>query len=318
MTMNKNEMKYASVDTSLWFFYALNKYLQYTKDYSIAKPDTELFKRATWIIEKYIKGTDFNISMDASDSLMYAGFPGTQLTWMDNKVEGLPLTPRIGKPVEVNALWYNAIRTMQDIAEKNKDSKMSDSYKNLADKIYKSFNEHFWNEEAGCLYDFFDGAYKDMDIRPNQIMAISLPYTLIDDHKKREKIMNVVIKELYTSFGLRTLSNRSTAFKATYDGNQTTRDRATHQGTVWPWTVGHFVSAYIKTYGRAKESLQFIDTVYEPVFEHLKTAGLGTISEMFDGDFPYTARGRISHSWAVAEILRSYFEDFLGENEKKD
>lgn len=316
MTMNGNEMRYASVDTSLWFFYALNKYLHYTNDYDIAKPDSELFKRSTWIIDRYIKGTDFNIHMD-SDGLIYAGFPGTQLTWMDNKVDGLPLTPRVGKPVEVNALWYNAIRTMQNIAEKNKDSKMAASYKELADKVHKSFNESFWNPDTECLYDFFDGPYKDMDIRPNQIMALSLPYPLIDERQKREKIMNVLIKELYTSFGMRTLSNMSVNFKPRYEGNQAARDRAIHQGTVWAWTVGHFVTAYLKTYGREKESLQFIETVYEPVFEHLKTAGLGTISEMFDGDFPYTARGRISHAWAVAEVLRSYFEDYIGENGKE-
>jgi glycogen debranching enzyme len=188
---------------------------------------------------------------------------------------------------------------------------MSASYKELADKVYKSFNEKFWYADGGYLYDVIDGINNDSSVRPNQVMAISLPFPLIEEIAKKEKIMNAVIKELYTSFGMRTLSNMNVMFKQRYDGDQNARDAAAHQGTVWGFTVGHFVSAYFKTFGRGKESLEFIETVYEPFFEHLKNAGLSTVSEMFDGNFPYTARGRISHAWAVAELLRSYIEDYL-------
>jgi len=315
MTIDKNEIRYPSVDTSLWFFYAIYKYLEYTGDFDLVKKDSEFFKRLTWIIQKHIEGTDFNIHKD-KDDLLYSGFPGLQLTWMDTTVSGAPVTPRQGKPVEVNALWYNAIRTMQFITEKNGEAEMAKSYKELASRIHKSFNREFWNKEGGYLYDFIDQGYKDDSVRPNQILALSLPFSLIEDKEKAHKIMNTVIKELYTSFGLRTLSNMNVNFKSNYSGDEATRERAAHQGTVWGWTAGHFVTAYLKTYGKSRESVRFIETVYEPFFEHQKTAGLGSVSEMFDGNFPYNARGRISHAWAVAEIVRSYFEDFMDENGK--
>ncbi|MEI7542831.1 MAG: amylo-alpha-1,6-glucosidase [bacterium] len=315
MTMNKNDIKYTSVDTTLWFFYALYKYLEYTKDYALVDKNGDFFKRLTWIIQKHVEGTDYNIHMD-DDGLLYAGYQGLQLTWMDTKVGGTTPTARQGKAVEVNALWYNAIKIMEYITIHNNETEMANGYKEMAEKIYKSFNEKFWNEEDGSLYDCLENGNKDASIRPNQIMAISLPFVLIDDADKKEMIMNSIIKELYTSFGLRTLSNMNNNFKARYDGNQATRDAAAHQGTVWAWTIGHFVTAYLKTFGKGKDSLAFIETVYEPIFEHLKTAGLGTVSEMFDGNFPYNARGRTSHAWAVAELLRSYLEDYLDLNAK--
>ncbi len=312
MTINKNDIKYASADTTLWFFFALYKYLVYTKDFSLVDKGGEFFKRLTWIIQKHVEGTDFNIHM-ADDSLLYAGYPGLQLTWMDTKVGA---TARQGKAVEINALWYNAIKIMEFICKNNSEPQMAESYGAMAKKVYDSFNEKFWDEEAGCLYDCIENGHKDASVRPNQVLAISLPFMLIEDENKREMIMNTVIKELYTSFGLRTLSNMNPNFKARYDGNQGARDSAAHQGTVWAWTTGHFVTAYLKTYGTGKESMDFIETVYEPIFEHLKNAGLGTVSEMFDGNFPYNARGRISHAWAVAELLRSYIEDYTAVNEK--
>lgn len=315
MTINKNDMKYTSVDTTLWFFYALYKYLEYTKDFELVNKDGEFFKRLTWIIQKHVEGTDFNIHM-ADDGLLYAGYQGLQLTWMDTKVGGTTPTARQGKAVEVNALWYNAVKTMEYISMNNNTPDMAKGYTEMADKIYKSFNEKFWNEEDGALYDYIENGNKDASIRPNQIMSISLPFMLIDDPDKRELIMDSIIKELYTSFGLRTLSSMNNNFKARYDGNQGARDAAAHQGTVWAWTIGHFVTAYLKTFGKGKDSIDFIETVYEPIFEHLKTAGLGTVSEMFDGNFPYNARGRISHAWAVAELLRSYLEDYIDVNEK--
>ncbi|MCE5300264.1 MAG: glycogen debranching protein, partial [Spirochaetia bacterium] len=316
MTINHNDIKYQSVDTTLWFFYALYKYLEYTKDFSLVHKDGEFFKRLTWIIQKHVEGTDFNIHL-ADDSLLYAGYPGLQLTWMDSGVGGNASTSRQGKAVEVNALWYNAVRTMEYITEANGEAAMSKGYGEMAARIYASFNEKFWDEENGCLYDCLENGFKDNTIRPNQVLAISLPFTLIEDKNRRENIMSTVIKELYTSFGLRTLSNMNSNFKARYDGSQGARDQAMHQGTVWAWTVGHFVTAYFRTYGYGRESMDFIETVYEPVFEHLKTAGLGTVSEMFDGNFPYNARGRISHAWAVAEILRSYLEDYAQINGKE-
>ncbi len=313
MTFNKNEIKYFSADSALWYFYALYKYLLYTDDFEIVKENSEVLKRLSFIIHKYINSTNYNIYMDKNDFLIYAGFSENPLTWMDSKLSnGMIVTPRIGKTVEINALWYNAIRIMQFISEKNKNKEWAKAYKELADNIYKSFNEKFWDDEAGCLFDFFDGDYRDKDIRLNQIFALSLPFELVDDKEKKEKIMNAVIKELYTSFGLRTLSNTNKNFKPKCEGDENLRLGAMHQGSVWPWAIGYFVNAYLRTFGRKQDSLQFIQTVFEPIFEHLKTAGLGTISEIFDGSFPYNARGRISHAWAVGEVIRSYFEDFLG------
>jgi glycogen debranching enzyme len=219
--------------------------------------------------------------------------------------------------VEINALWYNAIKIMQHICEKNSSKNMAEEYNNFAERIYKSFNEKFWDDEDGYLYDIIDGDMKDKSIRPNQIFAISLPFELIRDVEKKQKIMNAVIKDLYTSFGLRTLSYMSTSYKPSYSGGPASQIMATHQGTVWGWLIGPFVTAYLRTYGHSKEILTFIETIYEPFFEHLKTAGLGSISEMFDGNSPYHAKGRISHALAVAEIIRSYFEDYLSNNEKK-
>jgi predicted glycogen debranching enzyme len=316
MTINKREIKYTSVDTTLWFFFALYKYLEYTKDYALIDRNGDFFKRLTFIIQKHVEGTDFNIHM-TDDGLLYAGYPGLQLTWMDTKVGGTTPTARQGKAVEVNALWYNTLKIMEYICGHNGESGMAADYAKMAGKTYDSFNDKFWDEEEDCLYDCIEDSFKDNSVRPNQILAISLPFMLINDPEKREKIMNTIIKELYTSFGLRTLSNMNSNFKSRYDGSQGSRDSAAHQGTVWAWTTGHFVTAYLKTYGRGKDSIDFIETVYEPIFEHLKTAGLGTVSEMFDGNFPYNARGRISHAWAVAELLRSYLEDYSSVNEKE-
>ena len=315
MTFNKKEINYTSADTSLWYFYSLYKYLQYTGDFNFIKNE-EIFKKLAWIVHKYIEGTRYNIYMDKEDNLIYSAFNDIPLTWMDSKtVNGMPVTPRQGKTIEINALWHNAIRTMQFIAEKIHD-KSAVSYKDLADKIQKSFNEKFWNQENGCLFDFFDGNYKNTDVRLNQIFALSLPFELITDNEKKEKIMNVIIKELYTSFGLRSLSNMNVNFRPKCDGDLNARQMAMHQGSVWPWTIGFFVNAYFRVFGRKRDSMQFIQTVYDPIFEHIKTAGLGTVSELFDGSFPYTARGRISHAWTIGEILRSYFEDFIGANDR--
>ncbi|HDQ25991.1 MAG TPA: hypothetical protein ENN43_04515 [bacterium] len=313
MTIEGNETEYASVDTTLWFFYAVYKYLEYTKDFEMVKDGSEFFERLRSIIEKHKRGTDFNIKID-DDGLIYAGMPGIQLTWMDSRVNGAPVTPRIGKQVEVNALWFNAVMTMKYICEKNGNETGAAEYGELAQKIKTSFGLEFWDESQGYLYDTVEGGNRDDSVRPNQVLALSLPFELIDEPAKKQKILNTIIKELYTSFGLRTLSNENPSYKARYEGDQAARNRAVHQGTVWGWTIGHFVTAYLRTYGRSREHLSFIETAYEPFFEHLKTAGLGTVSEMFDGSFPYTARGRISHGWAVAEILRSYFEDYMQSN----
>jgi len=316
MTVSGKDMKYASADTTLWYFYALYKYLTYTNDYKFVSKGGEIFERLTFIIQKYSEGTDYKIYKD-EDDLIYAGGPGMALTWMDAMLNGVPITPRIGKVVEINALWYNAIRIMQHICEKNNLKDMAKGYKEFAERIYKSFNEKFWYEDGGYLYDYIDENFKDDSIRPNQLFAISLPFELISDTEKKQKMINTVIKDLYTSFGLRTLSYMSTSYKPTCSGDPGSQSRAMHQGTVWAWLIGPFVTAYLRTYGKTKEILSFVETVYEPFFEHTKNAGIGTISEMFDGNSPYNARGRVSHALAVAEIIRSYFEDYLLDNEKK-
>lgn len=316
MTAGKKDIKYASADTTLWFFYALYKYLIYTKDYKFVSKDSEIFERLIFIIKKYSEGTDYNIHKD-EDDLLYTGLSGMALTWMDAVINGIPVTPRTGKAVEINALWYNAVKIMQHICEKNNSRELAKGYMDLAGRIYRSFNEKFWYAEEGYLYDCLDGDLKDQSVRPNQIFVMSLPFELIEDNEKKEKIINTVIKDLYTSFGLRTLLYMSKLYKSTYSGGPNSQSSAMHQGTVWAWLIGPFITAYLRTFGKTKESLSFIKTVYEPFFEHTKNAGIGSISEMFDGNSPYNARGRISHALAVAEIIRSYFEDYISNNDKK-
>ena len=289
---------YNSVDAPLWFFWTLQQYAK-----AIGNPEKvwkDYGKKMKAILEGYRQGTGFNIHMEP-DGLIYAGIPGKALTWMDAVVFGKPVTPRIGKPVEINALWYNAIMFSLELAAISGDIAFVKAWKELADTIPASFQTAFWHEEKGILADFVDGEYKDWSVRPNMVFATSLPYSPVPE-ESRKRILSKIKQELLTPRGLRTLSPVSAAYKGTYWGNQAERDQAYHQGTVWPWLFGHFAEGYLKIHG--KSGLSFIRGYYQGFQQTLTEYGVGTISEIFDGDPPHTPRGAISQAWSVAELLR--------------
>jgi predicted glycogen debranching enzyme len=297
-TGSGSSTSFNSADTSLWFFWALQQYALFTK-----KKDAlwqEYGKKMKLILEGYRAGTHFNIQMQ-EDGLLYAGEPGKALTWMDAIVHGKPVTPRIGLAVEVNALWYNAIMFSLELARKANDKVFVRNWKKIAEMIPEEFVKNFWNESKGYLADYIDGEYKDWSVRPNMIFAASLPYSPVDE-EIRKQVLSVVRKELLTPRGIRTLTPKNPAYKSAYFGNQAERDLAYHQGTVWPWLLGHFVEGYLKLHG--KSGLSFIKQIYKG-FEPIMTEhGIGTISEIYDGDPPYNARGAISQAWSVAELIR--------------
>ncbi|WP_292387572.1 amylo-alpha-1,6-glucosidase [Methanosarcina sp. UBA5] len=298
---------YNTVDASLWFIHTVSRYFAYTKDF--------LFLSDVWdtvgdIIENYRKGTDFGIGMD-SDYLIRQG---PQLTWMDAKIGEQAVTPRAGKACEINALWYNALKTASNLGT-NLGKNIS-SYETLAAGVASNFENVFWNPETNCLFDlvYQDEAgneIKDPAIRPNQLFAVALPYTILSP-KKEKAIVDRVEKDLLTPFGLRTLSSNHPAYKGHYQGNAAARDAAYHNGTAWPWLLGAYVKAYRKVHNYSKESLEDMRSLLQGFDTHLETAGVGSISEVFDGDYPYSPGGCIAQAWSVAEILRAYVEDVLG------
>lgn len=298
---------YNTVDASLWFIHSVGRYFAYTKDF--------LFLSDVWdtvenIIENYRKGTDFGIGMD-SDYLIRQG---PQLTWMDAKIGEQAVTPRAGKACEINALWYNALKTASNLGTHL--GKNISSYETLAAGVASNFESVFWNPETNCLFDLVSqdeagNEVKDPSIRPNQIFAVALPYTSLSSEKEKA-IVEIVEKDLLTPFGLRTLSSDHPAYKGHYQGDAAARDAAYHNGTVWPWLLGAYVKAYRKVHNYSKESLEDMRALLLGFDTHLETAGIGTISEVFDGDYPYTPGGCIAQAWSVAEILRAYVEDVLG------
>jgi len=297
--------EYNTVDAALWFIYAAKKFLDYTDDLKFI--ELELYPVLAKIIRHYSGGTRYNIHTD-TDGLLYAGEKGSQITWMDAKIGNFIVTPRYGKPVEVNALWYNALRTMRELSGKLGYDGSAHRYSQMAEKVRKSFNDTFWNKAEGCLYDYVDGNYADDSIRPNQIFAISLPYQVLPEERAKS-VLNVVQRELLTPFGLRSLSPKHKNYIGTYSGDQYSRDIAYHQGTVWAWLLGPFITAYVNINGRSKETEGFInDLISEIINNHLNDAGLGYISEIFDGDPPHRPRGCIAQAWSVAEVLRAYVE----------
>ncbi len=294
-----SDSAYNSVDAPLWFFWTLQQYAEHTGD-----------KKAVWdaysrkmkmILDGFRKGTDFDIHM-MDNGLIWAGTQGHALTWMDAMVDGKAVTPRIGMPVEINALWYNAIMFSLELAEAAGDKKFIRQWKDIAETIPASFTSTFWDKSRGYLADYIgvDGA--DWSVRPNQIIAASLPYRAVGEEICLA-VVNVVQKELLTSRGLRTLSPKNINYKGIYFGNQPERDRAYHQGTVWPWLFGHFAEAYLRIHG--KEGVNYIDGIYKGFEDVMTEAGIGSISEVYDGDPPHLPGGTISQAWSVSELLRA-------------
>ena len=287
--------EYNTVDATLWYFEAVRSFAAYTGDYDFIRE--HLYARLVDIVTWHLRGTRYNIHVD-TDGLLYAGEPGVQLTWMDAKIGDLVITPRTGKPVEIQALWYNALRIMADLADRFGDDEDRAKYNAMADLAKLSFNALFWNPNADCLYDVVENGHRDASIRPNQIFAVSLPYSMLDDERSR-KVVEKVETELLTPVGLRSLSRNDPQYVPTYIGSPFERDSAYHQGTVWGWLIGPFVDAYRRV---------FPDRDVEPFLEgfrsHLTEAGIGQISEIFDAESPHKARGCTAQAWSVGEVLR--------------
>jgi len=300
-----NEPCYNTVDAPLWYFEAVNKYLNYTKDYDFVKEN--IYEGLKQIVYFYENGTKYDIRMD-DDFLITAGNEHTQLTWMDAKVGDWVVTPRHGKAVEINALWYNALRIMAVLSECYGEN--SKYYIDLAEKVKESFENKFWNEKKKCLYDCLTPNYKDDKVRPNQIMAVSLSYPVIEGERAK-CVVNKVYRELYTANGLRSLSPKCREYVGTYIGDQYRRDGAYHQGTVWAWPLGHFITAYLRVNNYSDKAKKDAMNFIESIKDHLKDACIGSISEIFDGDEPLIPRGCYAQAWSVAEVLRAYIEEGL-------
>jgi predicted glycogen debranching enzyme len=296
--------EYNTVDATLWYFEAVRAYHTATGDDALLR---DLFSVLQEIIEWHERGTRYNIRMDPDDGLLYAGESGVQLTWMDAKVgdgstepaEVWVVTPRIGKPVEINALWYNALCSMADFARSLGES--ADGYEALAERARVGF-ARFWNEATGYCYDVLDGPKgDDPTLRPNQLFAVSLSHSPLTSQQQRA-VVDACARHLLTSHGLRSLAPDDPAYVGHYGGDQRQRDGAYHQGTVWSWLIGPFVSAHLRVYGDRELARTFL----QPLIHHLADHGLGSISEIFDGDPPFTPRGCIAQAWSVAELLRAW------------
>jgi glycogen debranching enzyme len=288
--------EYNNVDGTLWFFQAVDRYVRAAEDGPFLR---ELFPTLEAIIDWHLKGTRYGIKIDPADGLLAAGQPGVQLTWMDAKVGDWVVTTRIGKPVEVNALWFNAICLMAAWAREL--NRQASDYQRLAAQIGKSFRERYWYEAGGYLYDVIDGPHgDDVSLRPNQVFAVSLPFAPIYGSQAKA-VVDTVERELLTPVGLRSLARGDPNYAGAYSGDRWQRDRAYHQGTVWSWLIGPFVDAHLRVYHDKQRALQLI----QPLLRHMREeAGIGTISEIFDGDEPHRPRGCIAQAWSVAEVLR--------------
>ena len=292
--------QYNTADATLWMFEALDDYLQAKLDPDFA---CELFPILMGVIHAHAEGTRYGIHVDAADGLLHAGEPGSQLTWMDAKHGDQVFTPRNGKPVEINALWLNALDVGVRLAALARNAGEKRFCQDLLARASSSF-ARFWNPECACLYDVIDldgGSAHDASIRPNQILAVSLPYSALPPEQMRA-VVERCGRELLTSHGLRSLAPRDPGYIGRYEGDGAQRDAAYHMGTVWGWLLGPYVRAHYRVHGDARLAQSFL----EPMAQHLNGACLGTLSEIFDGDAPHSARGCFAQAWSVAEILRSW------------
>ena len=289
--------EYNTVDAALWYFESIRQYSESTQDSATLQ---KLFPVLAGMIDAHVKGTRYNIHVDPADGLLFAGGPGVQLTWMDAKIGDWVVTPRTGKPVEINALWINALETMAQFARLL--GMPGEGYEILAAKATKSFQE-FWNAERGCCYDVIDvpGIGNDGSLRPNQIFAVSLLGNLLAPEQQKS-VVDVCARHLLTSHGLRSLAPGEPGYIGHYGGSPPDRDSAYHQGTVWGWLLGPFALAHFRVRKDREAALRFL----EPLGRQIYASGLGTLSEIFDGDAPFAPRGCIAQAWTVAEVLRAW------------
>jgi predicted glycogen debranching enzyme len=289
---------YHTADATLWFFHAVGRYVDTTGDRDTLHLLLPVLED---IVQHHLRGTRFGIGVDAADGLLRQGEAGYQLTWMDAKVDGWVVTPRRGKAVEINALFYNALRLLESWLRLEDGVERAAPIAQYADRARESFNRRFWYEAGGHLYDVVDGEHgDDPACRPNQLLAISLTHPILDE-SRWAPVLEVVQRQLVTPFGLRTLSPEHPLYQRHYDGDLRARDAAYHQGTVWPWLMGPFVDAWLKVHPHERVAATALLGAFDG---HLSEAGIGTISEIFDAERPYLPRGCISQAWSVAETLR--------------
>jgi len=288
---------YNTVDATLWYFHAIDRYNQATGDEETLET---LFPVLDSIVDHYVRGTHFGIGIDPKDGLVRASAPGYQLTWMDAKVDGWVVTPRRGKPVEIQGLWYNALRLMAEWAQRL--GRPHERYVSLAGQTHRSFNERFWYEGGQHLYDVVDGEEgDDASLRPNQVFALSLRHPVLAEARWKP-VVDLVTERLLTPYGLRTLDPAHKDYHPRYEGNLRERDAAYHQGLVWAWLIGPFLDAWRRVYPDIGRARALLDGLLD---HHLKDGGVGSVSEIFDAEPPYTPRGCIAQAWSVAELLRS-------------
>jgi predicted glycogen debranching enzyme len=293
-----NEGLYHTADATLWFFHALDRYLCVSGD---RRTLIKLLPILRDVIDQHLQGTRFGIRMDRDDGLLHQGAPSYQLTWMDAKAGDWVVTPRRGKAVEINALWYNALRVMAGWLMRTNDVDGARQLEELAGRTYESFNRRFWNPQTGHLFDVVDGENgNDASCRPNQLFAISLPNPVLDS-ERWQAVLDAVERDLVTPLGLRSLSPLSPDFKQTYRGDLLTRDAAYHQGTVWSWLIGPYIDALLRV---RPDDVRGARRRLEGLITHLGDACIGNISEVFDAEQPYLAGGCIAQAWGVAELLR--------------
>jgi len=292
--------EYNTVDATLWYFIAARETVRATGDMALLR---DLYPVLADIIAWHRRGTRYNIHMDQADALLHAGEAGVQLTWMDVKIDDWVVTPRTGKPVEINALWYNALSIMEEFAGQLGED--ATEYAELAERVRRGFGR-FWNADLGYCYDVVDGPLAgdgaggdDPSLRPNQLLAVSLPHSPLTTEQQRA-VVDICGRRLLTAHGLRSLSPDDPAYIGTYGGSRTQRDSAYHQGTVWAWLIGPFVAAHLRVHGDAARARAFL----EPLLQSLVDHGVGSISEIFEGDAPFAPRGCIAQAWSVAEVLR--------------
>ena len=300
------EPAYNTVDGTLWYVNAVLQYLKYTGDFRFVEEN--LWESLQDIMESHERGTAFGIHVENDGLLAH----GPRLTWMDAEVDGTAVTPRAGKAVEVQALWYNALKTSELIAVRFGQERLALRWSQLSSKARQSFDNKFWNKEEKCLFDVLQQSNVDASLRPNQIIAAALDFPILYQGKA-ELVVNAVQHNLLTACGLRTLAQGDPGYRGIYEGDRASRDQAYHNGTVWPWMLGPFTTAFLKTKGKDVGSREyaFKNFVLPIISTQLVQAGLGTISEIFDGDPPHAPKGCISQAWSVAELLRIYVEDVL-------
>ncbi len=293
-----HEGLYHTADATLWFFHAIDRYLERTGDEALLR---DVFPTLASIVEHHLRGTRYGIRVDPSDGLLTQGEEGYQLTWMDAKVDGWVVTPRRGKAVELNALWFNAMRLMEGWASRL--GRDASAFAQHAERAQRSFNARFWNPGESCLFDVVDGegGGSDAAIRPNQVFAISVRHPVLAK-ERWHSVLDVVERELLTPVGMRTLHRGHGDYQAVYEGDLRARDAAYHQGTVWPWLLGHFVDAWLKLHGDRAKARQMLGGLER----HLRETGVGQVSEIFDAEPPFHARGCVAQAWSVAELLRCW------------